>query len=90
MPGMCQVRKVFSSSLWLCDCLSHASVIRNVLEGNSMGLILDARNVHFDTTFGSEHSCLLVGQAMCAWSNKPDSFSHYEVYMMRKSNRVKH
>jgi hypothetical protein len=51
MSGLCQVCKVFSSSLWLCDCLLHVSVIRNVLDGNSMGLILDARNVHFDTLF---------------------------------------
>jgi hypothetical protein len=51
MSGLRQVRKVFSSSLWLCDCLLHVSVIRDVSNGNSMGLILDARNVHSDTPF---------------------------------------
>jgi hypothetical protein len=40
-------RKVFSSSLWLCDCLLHVLVIRDVSEGNSMGLILDARDVGY-------------------------------------------
>jgi hypothetical protein len=60
MSQLCLVRKVFSSSLWLCDCLSHVSVIRDVGKGNSMGLILDARNVHSYPLSGSEHSYLLT------------------------------
>jgi hypothetical protein len=51
MPELRQVWKVFSSSLWSCDCFLHVSVIRDVSNGNSMGLILDARNVHHDTPF---------------------------------------
>jgi hypothetical protein len=42
MSGLRQVRKVFSSSLWLCDCLLHVSVIRDVSNGNSMGLYSSA------------------------------------------------
>lgn len=67
MSELCQVWKAFSSSLWLCDCHPHFSVKRDVSDDNSMGLILDARNVHFDTTFfGSEHS-YLPDSGSCSW-----------------------
>jgi hypothetical protein len=50
------------------------------MDGNSMGLILDARNVHHHTLFGSEgrRSLTTVGDDVLrrAWSNKPDSSSH--------------
>jgi hypothetical protein len=38
--------RVFSSSLWLCDCPVHLSSHMGSWTGNSMGLILDARDVH--------------------------------------------
>jgi hypothetical protein len=55
--------RIFSSSLWLCDCLLRVPIIRDSSDGNSMGLILDARNVHSNTFFGSEHSYLRIGFA---------------------------
>ena len=47
--GERQVWRVFSSSLGLCECLPCTSVIRGALGGNSMGLILEARDVHSHT-----------------------------------------
>jgi hypothetical protein len=37
--------RVISSSLWLCDCLGRCSCTERQT-GNSMGLILGARDVH--------------------------------------------
>ena len=55
-------------------------VKQSAMDGNSMGLILEARNVHFHTLFGSEgrRSPTMVGVdgLLRAWSNKPGSSSH--------------
>jgi hypothetical protein len=63
--GEGQVWRVFSSSLWLCDCLSCTSVIRGVLGGNSMGLILEARNVHSHSQHFSDLRVGVVETSYC-------------------------
>lgn len=54
-----------------------SSVIWSGLRGNSMGLILDARNVSFQdprvAVFWLWSSGWVGGEAARAWSNKPDS-----------------
>jgi len=45
----------------------HAAFSRGVLEGNSMGLILDARGSTFFRI------CRMLLEHADAWSNKPDS-----------------
>ena len=73
--GTLQEVKVSSSSLWLCDCLSRSLVIQAVMDGNSMGLILDARNVHHENTFSDLSRAILcrsgplwpgLGDRLCA------------------------
>jgi hypothetical protein len=78
-----QVRRVLSSSLWLCDCHSRVSVTRDVLDGNSMGLILDARNVHYRHTFSDLSTAVL--RRLCALGRTSQIHPAYEVYMMRQT-----
>ena len=51
MSKLRQVRRVFSSSLWLCDCHLNDSVIRVVLVVTQWGLFLRRGTFTIDTIF---------------------------------------
>jgi hypothetical protein len=59
MSKLRQVRRVFSSSLWLCDCHRNDSVIRVVLVPTQWGLFLRRGTFIIDTFFSDLNTTIL-------------------------------